>query len=524
MTAHLPSDPPFQISRIRFVGCVFLPYAAGYFLSSVFRTIDAAIGADVLAELHLRVADLGVLTTVYFIALAIAQILLAALTDRGEPSFVQSALMLVASFGALIFAEAQTFTWLLVGRALIGLGVAATLTVALKTFVAWMPSERVPFVAGMMVMFGGLGALAAAGPASAIARSIGWRALFVVLAALMALAALAVLLTVPETTPRTSRQRKVPSMAAVFRDRRFSGIAPISALGIGTSWSLQSLWATPCMRDVQGFDQTSTDHCLSIMAFAVCVGAPTFGLLSVLLRRVGIKIEHLLIGILSLSAMAQIALVLRLSLPPALIWTMISLASATTVLSYALIGEYFPESLAQTANGALNLINVVGTLVLQSATGLIFAQWSNANGSYPLAAYQAGFSIPLALQLVALVWFLARRKRPLPSMQDVVTRPLRGTYLRQGWSFNAPPHIFISPKQNRRPFDLTEGWPFAALASTVLCSMLTIAVVSIRQASPASERTWISHAGRATEAEISSVTSPKIVGKTTATAIIGIGW
>lgn len=523
MSPRAVSNSPPRISRLRFVGCVFLPYAAGYFLSAVFRSINAVIAGDLAADFHLNSAALEVLAAVFFLAFAAAQISLAFLSDRLEPSFVQSMLMLVASLGALIFAEAQSFTWLVVGRGLIGLGVAATLTVALKGFAAWMPPERVPLVVGIMVMFGGLGVLTAAGPADAVARAFGWRALFAVLAALIALSALAVFFTAPEATARTSLPQKAPNMATVFRDRRFWDIAPLSALGVGSSWSLQSLWAEPCMRDVQGFDRTSIVHYLGIMAFAVCIGAPTLGVLSMRLRRAGIKTEHLLTGILSLSALAQFALILRWSLPPAFIWAMISLAGATTVLSYALIGSYYPASLSHRANGALNLITVVGSLVLQSATGLIFAQWASANGSYPLAAYQAGFSFPLVLQLVALGWYLASPKRLLPSMQSAVDGPSH-FWRHRSLSHHAPPGIYPTKKIDRRLSTPTGGWPTAAFASTMLCIMLAITATSLRSTSLISQRQWISRHKHANELEMSSMASPKIIGKKAVPVIAGIGW
>jgi hypothetical protein len=56
-------------------------------------------------------------------------------------------------------------------------------------------------------------------------------------------------------------------------------MAPLSAIGIGTSWSLQGLWAASWLRDVAGLDRTSIVDHLSVMAFAVCTSAILLGVL-----------------------------------------------------------------------------------------------------------------------------------------------------------------------------------------------------------------------------------------------------
>ena len=51
----------------RLIASVLLPFAAGYFLSYVFRTVNAVIATDLAAELGLNAADLGLLAGVYFL-------------------------------------------------------------------------------------------------------------------------------------------------------------------------------------------------------------------------------------------------------------------------------------------------------------------------------------------------------------------------------------------------------------------------------------------------------------------------
>ena len=47
---------------------VFLPFAFGYYLSYLFRTINALISPALIADFGLRPAELGFLTSAYFLA------------------------------------------------------------------------------------------------------------------------------------------------------------------------------------------------------------------------------------------------------------------------------------------------------------------------------------------------------------------------------------------------------------------------------------------------------------------------
>lgn len=119
----------------RLILCVFLPLAAGFYLSYLFRSINAIIAGPLMSELGLGAGDFGLLTSVYFLTFAAAQLPVGILLDRHGPRRVQSSLLVIAAGGAALFAISETFLPLLVSRALIGLGVAAALAAALKAIV-----------------------------------------------------------------------------------------------------------------------------------------------------------------------------------------------------------------------------------------------------------------------------------------------------------------------------------------------------------------------------------------------------
>lgn len=492
------------MSRARLITCVLLPFAAGYFLSYLFRTINAVIAADLVAELNLSAADLGLLTSVYFLVFAAVQLPLGALLDRIGPNLVQSVLMLVASAGALVFATADSFTGLVIGRGLIGLGVAVALMAGIKAIVMWFPPNRLALATGWLVTLGALGALTSTGPAELMVQMIGWRGLFVGLAGLSAMTALVVLFAAPDWTASSTSQRSTASFSAIYRDPRFWRVAPLAALGVGTSWSLQGLWAAPWLRDVDGLERGTIVHHLSAMALAVCASALLLGTVADRLRRTGVKTESLLITAMGLSMLAQAALVLRWPLPSLLPWTIIAAAGAATVLSYALMSEYFPKAMSGRANGALALLNVGSAFVLQSATGFIIEQWPETRGAYPTEAHQAAMVIPLALQMAAAAWFAIPRRRPAPTVRQVTSRS--AVELAQQTP-PAPPIYATGFPTWRDRVRLARNhaarWRLAALASMSLCVVLAAALVLAgAHASLQAHTVEVEHQSVATQAAI----------------------
>ncbi|PJG55219.1 MFS transporter [Bradyrhizobium forestalis] len=397
---------------------VFLPFAAGYYLSYLFRTINALIASHISSDIGLGSADLGLLTSVYFLVFAAAQIPVGILLDRFGPRRVQSALLLLAAVGAGLFAVSTGFLSLLIARAMIGLGVAAALTAGLKSIILWFPRERVGLLNGYMVMLGSLGAVTATAPVERLLAWMGWRSLFEILAAATGAIAILIYFVVPERgiVPLTARA----TLGSVFGDRRFWCIAPLSATCVGSAWSLQGLWASPWLTDVERLDRASLVGQLFIMSIVLSGGAWFFGVAVHNIKRRGIGAETILAMVAVLFIAAELALILRAPLPSILPWSVIAIVGTATVISFAVISDYFPPELAGRANGALNVLHFGWAFLAQYATGLILEQWPANDGHRTVQAYQVAFGFSVALQIAALVWFVVPWRRSIVSWMSSI--------------------------------------------------------------------------------------------------------
>ena len=407
-TARLEAANEKPLSKWRMIRSVFLPFAAGYYLSFLFRTINASISPFLASDFGLGAAETGLLASVYFLVFAGAQLPIGVLLDRYGPRRVQSVLLVLAVGGATLFGNADSFAELLVGRAMIGLGVAASLMAGLKAIVMWFPRNRVAFVNGGMIMLGSLGAVTATTPTDWLLSWIGWRSLFEVLTIATLATAGLIYFAVPKSdrsSKDSASSSKPLSLRSIFLDRRFLRIAPLSATCIGSSWAMHSLWAASWLADVEGIDREGVINQLFTMAIGISLGALLLGTLADRLRKLGISTEALLAVFGALFMLAELALIMRVPLPSILPWSIVSVVGAATVLSYAIIADYFPVEVAARANGALNLLHFGWAFAVQYGIGLVVNQWAPQDGHYPLDAYQTAFGFSLALQFAALAWF-----------------------------------------------------------------------------------------------------------------------
>ena len=201
---------PFRRAALR----VLLPFASGYYLSYLFRTVGALVSGRLAAELHLSPASLGLLNSTYFLTFALAQLPLGVALDRHGPRRVQAVLLPLAALGAGLFACAHGLALLALARALIGLGSAAALMAGLKALALWFPAERLALANGVLVMLGALGAVTATAPAEALLRTADWRALFALLALVTAASAALIAAAVPRRGDAAAGHGRVTGEAA----------------------------------------------------------------------------------------------------------------------------------------------------------------------------------------------------------------------------------------------------------------------------------------------------------------------
>ena len=390
---------------------IFLPFALGYFLSYLYRTVNAVIAPDLVRDVGVDPASLGLLTSAYFLAFAAAQLPLGMLLDRYGPRRVEAALLLFAAAGAMVFARADSLAGLMCGRALIGLGVSACLMAAFKAFTQWFPPERLPLANGVQMLSGGIGALAATTPVELALKLTDWRGVFLVVAGLTVVAAACVYLVVPEREGSRSTEtlaEQIAGIRTVFASPVFWRIVPWAFAAQAAYLSIIGLWSGPWLRDVAGYPRMQVANTLMGLSLAMIAGYFVFGAFAERLARRGIRpITVAAYGMTAFMAV-QLLLTLQWTSLTVPLWLLFGFCGTACILPYAVLSQAFPKHLAGRANTGLNLLVFVAAFAAQWAIGAIIGRWpQDAAGGYHANGYRAGFGLVLGLQLVTALWYCA---------------------------------------------------------------------------------------------------------------------
>lgn len=402
---------------------LYVPFAAGYLLSYLFRMVNAVISPDLTRELALTPGALGFLTGAYFVAFAAMQLPVGMLLDRFGPRRVEPGLLMLAGLGAVAFALAGDVGGLVAGRALIGAGCAAGLMAPLKAIATWYPPERQASLAGWMMVAGGSGALLATAPLEAALTVTSWRVVFLILAVATFAVAIAIFVRVPDS-PRNTHAAGLSAqwrgVRSVFTHPRFWWIVPLGGFGMGSFMAIQGLWSVPWLIEVEGYTRAVAARHLLAMGAVMLAGYLALGLFATRLARRGIFARHLFAAGYALAGLALAAIVFRVP-GTYLWWSVYGFGAVVNVLAFTVLNDGLAHDLTGRANTAVNLLMFAGSFAAQWGIGVIVDAARVSLGLDAAGGLRLAFALVLALYALSYAWFVRgwRRHARRHSVQPV---------------------------------------------------------------------------------------------------------
>jgi predicted MFS family arabinose efflux permease len=395
-----------------------LPFALGYFMSYLFRAVNQVIAPDLIADFDLSPGELGLLTSAYLFGFTLFQLPLGLLLDRFGPRRVQTGLLLVSAVGAALFALAPDAWSLTIARGILGLGLCGCLMSAFKANAIWLPMSRLALGNSTTIAIGALGVVAATRPADWLAQLIGWRPMFDILAAATVGVALLIFFCVPKDQPQgrpsapESLATQLRVIGQIMQDRVFWRVAPMVATMSGAFIAIQTLWAGRWLSDVAGLDRASVADVLLFMAIGFVIGSLTTGWIADRAQRHGLTIELVVGCSFLIFAISQFLVVLHAPVPPVLPWILFGFAGQAGNLGYATLAAHFGSAAAGRAQTTANLLLFGSAWALQWGIGAVLDLYRGAaEGSVDPAGYRWAFGIVLALQMLAVLWYLRPNRR-----------------------------------------------------------------------------------------------------------------
>ncbi|KIX12763.1 MFS transporter [Dethiosulfatarculus sandiegensis] len=414
--------------RYRWV--VFSTLAVAYLFVYFHRLSPAVIAVEMMADLKVGATAMGALAAAYFYAYAVMQIPVGMLSDSWGPRRSITLFFGLAAVGSIVFGLADSLLWAIVGRTLVGLGVAMVFVATLKILTSWFSATEFAKMTGLIMAVGGIGVYTSSDPLVFLSDLLGWRGCF------LAIGALSMLLTgciwffvrnTPEEMglPSVSSLRIEPKeqsirelwqgVVQVCKTPAFWPLAIWNLLTNGIFFSFGGLWGGPYLQQVYGLSKSQVGGILSMIALGLILGAPALSYLS---DKVLDSRKKVLIGASSINVFLMFLLTFFIDSLPVWVfylWFVIFGCSAASiaVMCVTTVKELFPLHLAGTATGVVNVFPFLGASLLQPLVGWVLEWRSGAAQAFTTEAYGSAFLIYLAGFAIALVSIcLARDTHP----------------------------------------------------------------------------------------------------------------
>jgi MFS family permease len=410
------TNPKSSISTLRFYGLVFAPFALGHFMSYVLRSINAVLAPFLGASFALDARQIGIFTSAYFLAFAVAQLPVGIALDRYGPRRVQVVLLSTATVGCIWLSVAHSFIELAVARALTGVGLAACFMASLKAVSDWLPPTRMPSMNSYLLAVGGLGAIASTLPAQILVDALGWQAVFMLIAFAIAATALIIGFISPEPgTPRRRTPSTLGSLIDVYRDPAFLRTISVALVPHTVFFAVQGLWLGTWLNQLGILDSRRAALYLFAGMLTMVVGTVVVGRLTERASALGYKPLDIAAAGLWVFAGVQLLLIIDGQDYPFLVALAFPLFGAFAGLEFAIVAQSVPAALTGRASTSLNLLVFTGSFVVQFGFGALLSLWDlTPSGTYPVVAFQTAFSLLLLLQIPGLViWVLSKLRNRL---------------------------------------------------------------------------------------------------------------
>lgn len=394
---------------------IFAIATSNFFLSQFYRASNAVMAPQLIRDLSLTTEELGLLSASFFYAFALTQIPISLFLDRIGPRKLMTGLSVLGITGAVIFSCADSLGMGLIGRLLLGMGMACNLMGTFKLLTTWFGPASFATLSGVAFSIGTAGNMSATTPLVLLVEWLGWRGGYRLIAGINLLIIVLFFLLVRDRpagdeAPPSKEQasggsvRLIGDLILLLRRREYWIISFATFVSYGVFSAFQNLWAGPFLMEVMDFSPVRTGNVIFLLNLGMLLGGPVMGALSDKVfhgRKWVIFYGHVVLALIVL-ALAWLSPESGLILVTAL-FLGFGLFRATGLLMYPHIKDLMPIEMAGTAMTGINFFTMIGSAAFLHGLGsLMQALYPQASRGYE--AFHAAF-ILCALCLGTVVFF-----------------------------------------------------------------------------------------------------------------------
>jgi len=390
---------------------IFCVFAFGFFISNLLRSITATLTPALSSEFNLSAGNLGLLAGGYFLGFSIMQIPAGILLDRFGPKKVIGYFLIIALIGTISFALAKSFTGLLISRVFIGVGVAACLMGPLTGYRVWFEKKYQQRSNSWMLMVANIGFVTSTLPVQILIPVIGWRSIFIIIAALILISIVLISLFIPSWKTQINKveNTNIKSLSQIWRNKFFISLIPLAFFNYGGVQAIQTLWAGPWMLNVSGYNAIQSATGLFWINVTMLFSFLIWGYFLPKISSTRIESMKIVKLGLPISYLVLLLLIFMGEKAGATMFALYILSSIVISLTQPAIALNFPSHLAGKSLTSLNVFLFSGTFFVQWIIGLM-VDFSRSLGANIVLSYQISFSIFLFACILSYLFFIILNK------------------------------------------------------------------------------------------------------------------
>jgi sugar phosphate permease len=401
---------------------VFTLASANFFLSQFYRSTNAVIAPQLLSDLSLSTEDLGLLSAAFFYAFGLAQVPITVFLDRIGARRMMTGFSLLGVLGAFVFSWADSLAVGILGRALLGIGMACNLMGTLKLLTLWFDPLRFATLSGVVLALGTLGNMAATSPFVILVDWMGWREAIRILAGLSLLLVILFYTVVRDrpdespqkqraTHPPETRSHQLADLRLLLKNKDYWIISYGTFVRYGVFAAFQTLWAGPFLMEGIGLAPITAGNLILLVNMGMLLSGPLWGAVSdrVFKTRKWLVCWDLGVLTLLLALTARTGRDTGFTLLVTLFFSFGLFQPGT--LMYVQVKEIMPLRMAGTAMTGVNFFTMVGAaFFLQTLGGLMQSLYPEASRSLP--AFHTAFLVCAAFMAsVSVLYGLTKDTR-----------------------------------------------------------------------------------------------------------------
>jgi sugar phosphate permease len=341
------------------------------------------------------------------------------LSDSWGPRKTISLFFSVAFIGSVVLGMAPNVYAAIVGRTIVGVGVAMLFVPTLKVLAEWFRVKEFAMMTGILMAMGGIGSYSAATPLAYISNWIGWRQSFMLVGIFTLVLGALVWAFVRDrpadkgwpalTESSEPAPDSIPLMQGVKMVLSQPLFWPLSSWFFFTCaifFSFIGLWGGPYLMQIYGLSKAQAGHVLSMAAIGMIVGSPLLSYCSNNLFKAR-KPVLILTSVLICLITGTLYFIFR-GVPVVLLYLICFgigiFAGAAVTIGFTTNKELFPVSIAGTATGLVNFFPFLGGAVFQVVLGTVLdSQGLSASGGFAIAGFKYSFLVLFICALAALI-------------------------------------------------------------------------------------------------------------------------